>query len=258
MNHTYRAGEEVIRVSVPDLQVSLTSVTDALGDAGVIHARPTGRLQDVGEWEVTTWEFCEPQADEVDFAAFGASIRRLHDLDRSVFADLEPIRSCTTFPHLDLEPHLAAVAPHLDPRARTGLEAELVDLAAWRDEVAAAPRVVAHGDVHFNNVIPPATIIDWDMLCEAPRAWDHAPMISAIGRWGVPPEAYAAFAAGYGADLRSDPLAQRLARLRDLAATIMLAVRVVGGSATIAAAAELENRLSSWRGTPDPPPWNAQ
>lgn len=258
MNHTFRAGPEVIRVSSRGFQVPLDDVTDALRTAGVSHAAPTGPLLEFDGWEATTWEWCEATAADVDFAAFGAAIRRVHDLDRPTFASVEPLRFCGSFPHLDLEHHLAKVRVELDTAAADGLDAALTDLADWRSAAAAAEQVVCHGDVHFNNVIAPAVVIDWDMLCGGPRAWDHAPTLSAIDRWGLPAETYDRFAEGYGMDLRDDPLASSLAQLRDLAATIMLAVRVHRGGAPAAAATELEVRLQTWRGAADAPIWNAQ
>ena len=49
-----------------------------------------------------------------------------------------------------------------------------------------------------------ATLLDWDMLCAGPPAWDHA-MLLRLDRWGWPRRWYDEFAAGYGRSLAGEP-----------------------------------------------------
>ena len=70
--------------------------------------------------------------------------------------------------------------------------------------MAVAPQVVCHGDVHPGNVLMSAdgpVVIDWDMVCAAPAAWDHSALLTWEERWGGTPGLYASFAAGYGLDI---------------------------------------------------------
>jgi Ser/Thr protein kinase RdoA (MazF antagonist) len=84
--------------------------------------------------------------------------------------------------------------------------------------------VVCHGDVHPGNVIQSAdgpVLLDWDLLCRGPAAWDHAPLMTWTERWGGEPGIYEAFAEGYGRSMRGDLVAQAIAELRLVAATLM-------------------------------------
>jgi Ser/Thr protein kinase RdoA (MazF antagonist) len=118
--------------------------------------------------------------------------------------------------------------------------------------------VICHGDVHPGNVIQSAdgpVLLDWDLLCRGPAAWDHAPLMTWTHRWGGDAGIYESFAEGYGVSLRGDPLAEALAELRLVAATLM---RVRAARQNPAAAAEAELRLRYWRGEPDAPQWHPQ
>jgi hypothetical protein len=97
-------------------------------------------------------------------------------------------------------------------------------------------------------------VLDWDLRCVGPVAWDHGPMMTWSSRWGGAPGIYEAFAEGYGTSLRGDWLGERIAELRNVAATLM---RVRAGRTDPAAAAEAERRLRFWRGDPDAPQWTA-
>ena len=74
-------------------------------------------------------------------------------------------------------------------------------------------------------------------------------------RWGGAPGLYEAFAAGYGRSMRGDDVAESVAALRLVAATLM---RLRAGRHDEAARAEAERRLRWWRGDADAPPWQAQ
>jgi Ser/Thr protein kinase RdoA (MazF antagonist) len=126
------------------------------------------------------------------------------------------------------------------------------------DEQRDRALLVCHGDVHPGNVmqsIDGPVLLDWDLLCAAPAAWDHAPLMTWTGRWGGEPGIYEAFAAGYGRSFRGDAVAEAISELRLVAATLM---RVRAGRSDPAAAREAALRLRYWRGEQAAPMWHAQ
>jgi thiamine kinase-like enzyme len=152
---------------------------------------------------------------------------------------------------------LADVADDLDLAAHEALRTTIDRNRGWTDSVRRAP-VLCHGDVHPGNVLMSgsgALLVDWDLMCVASPAWDHAMLTTYAGRWGGDPRSYAAFAEGYGRSLADDELTQTLGTLRNVAATIM---RVRAGRTDPAAAEEAARRLRWWRGDPDAPAWRAQ
>jgi len=168
-----------------------------------------------------------------------------------------PVPSPTTFPWWDFEELLSSVAGHLDQAAFSGLERTIETGAGWRSAVAEGA-VLCHGDVHPGNVLTTAAgpvLIDFDLMCRAAPAWDHAMLTTYAERWGGDAAAYPAFAAGYGRSFADDELTVTLASLRNVAATLM---RVRAGLTDETARAEAERRLRYWRGEPDAPQWRAQ
>jgi thiamine kinase-like enzyme len=151
---------------------------------------------------------------------------------------------------------LAEVEDLLDQEARVGLLAAIVRHGDWRAQVA--DRVVCHGDVHPGNIIQTSegpVLLDWDLSCLAPAAWDHAMLLTWASVWGGELGAYERFAEGYGRSLAQDPLAESLAVMRNVTATLM---RLKAGRTNPAAADEAQRRLRHWRGDPAAPIWSAQ
>jgi Ser/Thr protein kinase RdoA (MazF antagonist) len=128
-------------------------------------------------------------------------------------------------------------------------------LRDWQDRARRDALVVCHGDVHPQNVLmrgDEVVVVDWDTICVGPAAWDHAALIPWAERYGGPEEAYPDFARGYAADLRESPLANELAALRLLAATINTIALAAGNPSY---AAEARARVRYWLGDPDAPTW---
>ena len=260
MNGTFAAGDEVVlRVSRPSAPAEqalwLATELAAHGVRVPAPARAEAFVRD--GLSVVAVAKIHP-AGEIDWIAVGAMVARIHRLDPGVVAGRHPLPWCGSFPWWDFPVMLADVVPAIYAAARTALLASFARhfplILATGGEVG----VVCHGDVHPGNVLPTAdgpVLLDWDLLCRGPIAWDHGPMMTWTERWGGGPGIYERFAEGYGADLRGDPLGEAVAELRLVAATLM---RVRAGRTDPAARAEAERRLRWWRGDADAPTWQAQ
>ena len=254
MNGTFAAGDDVVlRVSRPSAPAEQALwLADELARHGVrVPAQARDDVVVHAGLAVVAVERVHP-AGEVDWAAVGAMVAGVHTLDRSSIAGRYPLPWCGSFPWWDFDALLAEVGPALDAAAHDALRSSVERcyplIAATRDE----PGVVCHGDVHPGNVLPTGdgpVLLDWDLLCRGPIAWDHGPLMTWTERWGGEPGIYERFAEGYGRSLRGDPLGEAVAELRLVAATLM---RVRAGGA------EARRRLRWWRGEPGAPPWQAQ
>jgi len=143
----------------------------------------------------------------------------------------------------------------LAPSAGAALDAALARAAGWRERCLAEPQVLCHGDVHPGNVVQTAdgpVLLDWDLLCTGPAAWDHAAVMTWGEQWDGEPDLYDRFAAGYGRSLRGTGVGDLLAELRLLVATLM---RVRAGRHDPGAATEAGQRLRYWLGDPHAPRW---
>lgn len=265
MNHVYRAGAEVLRLSSPDRQVGAVPLASHLIAQGIPAAPPTRPAEVESGWLVTAWERIDASPsenpshhDRMRAARLGEVIRAVHQLDIGKLPSAVPVPWCGDFPHLQLRDTLSSLSPQLPPRHHDRLMVEIQDLAEWRGTAGAAPTVLCHGDVHLNNTItgPNGLVLfDWDLLSRAPAQWDHAPLLANTTNWGQDPALYRAFAAGYGTDAADDPLALTLVRLRNLTATVMMGRR---GLDDPEAHDEFERRMRYWHGDTDAPPFQAR
>ena len=257
MNAIYRCGDAVVRVATPTAPAQCSiRLAETLADAGVPVL--TAIHDDVvvdGDMTATAWPVVEDVGAPVDWSAVGRAVRRVHDVDVSSLPDGLPTPSPVSFPWWDFASMLDAVGDRLDDRAADGIRIALDRHAGWD---TFAETVVCHGDVHPGNVLVTAdgpVLIDWDLLCLAPRGWDHAPLMTWSQRWGGAPGIYEAFAEGYGWSGRGDRSAEAFAELRLVAATLM---RLAVAADRPEAMPEAERRLALWRGDPDAPVWNPQ
>ena len=250
-------GDLVLRVSAPSAPAeSAIEMATFLTDQGLRVAQPC-RLGAVvsGELSVTCWERIIPSGAAIDWHRVGAMVRTVHSLDRDRLPSSYPVGVPASFAWWDFDAMIEEIGADIDAEALAGLAAAIEEHADWRrfDQV-----VVCHGDVHPGNVmmaIDGPVLIDWDLLCEAPRGWDHGPLMTWHARWGGPAGAYDAFADGYGESLHDDPAAGAFAELRLVAATLM---RVKAARTDPSARGEVDRRLRYWRGDLDAPPWTAQ
>jgi streptomycin 6-kinase len=257
MNAIFASGPSVLRVSAPTAPASVSlELARFWQERGVTVPRPA---QDdvvvVDDLSVTAWERIEATAVPIDWTRVGELVRRVHETEPGSLPPSVPLPSPIAFPWWDFDALLERAGPALDTAAREGIGAAIERHRRWQefDDV-----VVCHGDVHPGNVLMRAdgpVLLDWDLLCVAPPAWDHGPMLTWTERWGGRPGAYEAFARGYGRSFRDDPAATAIAELRLVAATLM---RVAASFTDPAARSEAERRLRFWRGDPDAPPWTAQ
>jgi aminoglycoside phosphotransferase (APT) family kinase protein len=251
----------VVRVgSATAPAATLHALATALLAAGVPTPAPIdGLCADVGTFAVTAWERVREARMAVRWEAVGEAVGIVHSLRAQSLPDDYPMPRPTGFPWWDFEALLHDVGGDVDREARTGIESAIERNAWWREAVTDdSACVVCHGDVHPGNVIVSARgplLLDWDLLCWAPPAWDHAPLAMWPQRWGAEPATYRRFAAGSGRAFGDDPLTRALGELRNVAATLML-VRTARTNGTVGA--EVEARLRYWRGDPDAPVWRAQ
>jgi Ser/Thr protein kinase RdoA (MazF antagonist) len=213
------------------------------------------------EWVVARVEHVHATGS-VDWAEVGSMVRRVHQISPADLAARIELPWCGAFPHWNLDRHFADICGGIDAEARAGMRACLHRWDGWRHVLVEAPSVLCHGDLHPGNVIAGpngAVLIDWDMICVGPVAWDHAPLMRWedrwSDRWGGGAGTYDAFAAGYGRSLCGDWVGEALAEIRLLVATLM---RVRLAATNPDTRPELERRLQWWRGDPDAPKWEPQ
>ena len=198
------------------------------------------------------------ECGSVDWRAVGEMIARLHTIAPSTIAAGYPLPFCGDFPWWNFAALLGEVGADLDGGSHASIEMAIERSLPLLEAQRSAAPIVCHGDVHPGNVIQSAdgpVLLDWDLVCRGPAAWDHAPLMTWTQRWGGEPEIYETFASGYGRSFRGDPVAEAIAELRLVAATLM---RVRAARTSPSAAAEAELRLCYWRGEAGAPQWNAQ
>ncbi|MGI9054151.1 MAG: aminoglycoside phosphotransferase family protein [Ilumatobacteraceae bacterium] len=254
MNTIFVAGDVVLRVARPSAPAEAALELAAVLAAAGIRVPPPARPDAVtiGEHAATAWERLVPVDAEIDWRAVGQMTAAVHRLDRLDLPAGYPVPPCESFPWWRFDEVREDVAPSIDPAARAGIDAVVERHRGWSNAVD--DRVVCHGDLHPDNVVMTAAgpvLLDWDLLCLGPPAWDHS-MLLRITRWGWPARWYEEFAAGYGRSLAGDPLAEAIAELRLVAASLM---RLKAGLADPAAMPEARRRLAYWRDGPTAPPW---
>ena len=259
MNAIYACGAEIVRVGRATAPAAAShDLAAVLVDHGVPVAAPVAEHTiDLDGFAVTGWERVRGCDLAIDWDAVGRAVARIHAIGPSEIPDAYPLPSPTTFPWWDFDTLLGTVADRIDDDARAGLERTIEAGRSWRDDVGRGA-VVCHGDVHPGNVLMTGdgpVLIDFDLLCRAAPAWDHAMLTTYATRWGGTSDVYPAFARGYGRSLADDELTAALAALRNVAATLM---RVRAGITDEAARTEAERRLRFWRGDPAAPRWDAQ
>ncbi len=258
MNALFAAGDEVVvRVGRPTSPAVAAPRLAALLTSAGIRVPQYLDLEPIEHEGLAAWAVRrEVVVGEVDWAEVGDMVARLHRIDPTLVRGRHPVPAASSLPWWRFDRLLAEVDDLLDPQARHGITESLARNGDWAQRGAAL--VLCHGDVHPGNVIAAAdgaVLLDWDLLCTAPAAWDHGPLMTWTERWGGAPGVYERFAAGFGRSMRGDDVAKALAELRLVAATLM---RLRAGRRDATARTEAECRLRWWRGDPDAPAWQSQ
>jgi Ser/Thr protein kinase RdoA (MazF antagonist) len=259
-NHVFRAGEAVLRVaprSVDDSgQVVLARWLAAEGFPTTV---PLADPDVVDGAQVTLWEYVPADGRPIDFAQLGEVVARLHRVAPARLNDVVALPFCGDAAWLAIDRRLAQAeaAGVVDAGGIDALTQVALALGDWQARARQEPLVVCHGDAHPQNVLmrgDEVVILDWDQICLGPAAWDHAALIPWADRFGGPVDAYPDFARGYGADLRDSQLANDLAVLRLLAATLNAIISAGGNPEHVA---EATARMRYWLGDPAAPTWTA-
>lgn len=258
MNALYSCGDVVLRVgSATAPAVAAHRLARWLIDAGVPTIAPVdGLATDRDGLAVTGWEFVPEARRAVDWESVGAAVRQVHDLDPADVPDDYPAPSPTVFTWWRFDELLDDVGGDIDAGAAAGLRRAVERHRGWEERIGART-VLCHGDVHPGNVLVSAAgplLVDWDLMCVADPAWDHAMLTTLADRWGGDRSTYDAFLEGYGAPAVDADLARALGILRNVAATLL---RVRAARSDDRAVSEAQRRLAYWRGESDEP-WSAQ
>ena len=256
-NGVYACDDVILRVGRATAPMGQAlQFADRLAQLGVrvAHpARPDWLVDDSGV-SVTAWERIDFQPGAaVDWEQVGSMVAIVHGIDPTGVQ--HPLPFCGDFPWWDFERLLDFAAA--DQEAHQLLSATVDRHRWWYERARTQPLVLCHGDVHPGNVLVTANgpvLIDWDLLCMGPPAWDHAALSTWTERWGGERGMYESFAAGYGRPVNQDML-DALSELRLVAATLM---RLRRASADPRHRAEADRRMRYWRGDPDAPVWQAQ
>lgn len=259
MNALYACGDVILRVGRPSVDAGeAIALARRLLELGIAVPEPAAdEVVVAGGLAATCWQRVATVEVPIDWVGVGRVVRRVHELGPDDVPAGYPVPSPVTFPWWDFDAILDEVAGDLDATAFAGLDSAIERHRDWV-VLADTGAVVCHGDVHPGNVVMSAdgpVLLDWDLLCVAHPAWDHAMLLTLAERWGGDPVVYPAFAEGYGRSFAGDEVARAFSTMRNVAATLM---RVRAARVDPAAAAEAERRLRYWRGESDAPQWRAQ
>jgi aminoglycoside phosphotransferase (APT) family kinase protein len=237
-------------------EVTVATVLAGAGVPAVRLAPVPGQPLVVPGGVVTVWEDAGPLAGtEASPDDLGRLARCLHDATAgspalAALPALDPPAAAAD--RLAQAESAGTLAP---PDAAVLWHAHRRLAAAWA-AMAPAPRpALVHGDLHPANVLVTAdgpVLADLELSGVGDPAYDLAPSLVAIRRYGRPPAHHERFAAAYGADVRDHPHAAVLCEVYELWVTAW-SVAAAGAGPVLAEEAAI--RIATWRGEPTPRPW---
>lgn len=262
MNAVFVSGDEVLRVARPsvaaEVSLQLAWFLDGIGVRIALPARD--EVVRSNGLQVTCWRRLRPVDRPVDWAEVGRQVRRIWSVEPTELPDGVALPRPVGFPWWRLDAILEDLREVIEPSTWETM-ADVVRTHRHRLDPDPAVEVVCHGDVHPGNVVVTAggpVLVDWDLLCLAPPAWDHTALLRWSEVWGGVPGAYESFAEGAGVSLRGDPDAEGIAELRLIAAATMAVRRSLAAADDPDAAAEAARRLARWRPGAAPERWHAR
>ena len=261
MCSTFRANDSVLRVG------HFTGDPSAAQRLATMLRHAGFRVPDViATWQqdetglgVIAYEDVPETSLAIDWSEVGRMIRRLHtDIAPSDIPADYPIASPTDLPWWNFGAMMTRLeATALVPSQHLSMLREAAKRGAeWTNIVETTPNVITHGDIHPGNILMSEdgpVLIDWDLLSTASSLWDHVPLKAwSTPPWQGNPDAYTAFAAGYGAvDWESDSL-DVVVEMRNLAATVM---KLIASASTGIIDEEAALRLEYWVSPNLTAPW---
>lgn len=278
-NSVWRVGSHFIlriRPGGPDVVRELERIHDVAGIVStaaplVRPAGSTGRVVSYNNVHATLW-LHTPGTQPLDYEAFGASVRRLHDDGANALryhATHGPTQArelSTRLPHaLDTAPLTAELAQLREHAHITAAEHQLltarvqhvsddVDQYGYQPHQLVGPALI-HDDLRAKNVLthigrdaqPHVTLLGPDSLAWGPREYDLAFLVRGRREQLYTDRDLDAFASGYGAGLPEDELVDALSATHQLRWLLnRIRIRTTNAKAADFARCELE-RLTTRR-----------
>lgn len=203
---------------------------------------------------VTVWRWEREVRRRPTPGELGRLARRLHDATAALVADLGPAEVAA----VPVADPVAAVIERLgrvqEPDADHTLLAEVCDRLhpVWAARAGDAERVV-HADFHAGNVLVTRAgllLADLELAGLGPWAYDLAPQVVAVRRYGASPADLDAFLAGYGRALPED-----LEAMVEVYELWVSAWAVLNRGLDTAHEREAALRMARWRGAPTTGRW---
>lgn len=203
---------------------------------------------------VTCWRW-EREADRrPDPAELGALARRLHDATDGIAARAGRGADVPVADPLAAVVERLAALPPADPDGDVLVAAAQRLAPSWA-ALADGSRSVVHADLHVGNVLVTdrgLLLADLELAGIGPSAYDLAPAVVAVRRYGAPPTELDAFLDGYGSPLPPAEVLEPLVEVYELWVT---AWAVLNRDLDPAHRDEAALRMARWRGASTTERW---
>ncbi len=204
-----RQGDVLVRVRPPEgrpvaeREVQLARVLDALQVPTTALIEPGDQPWDVDGHVITAWrwETGGTRVSPGDLGFLALVLRQQTAVAGAAVPVFDPLAAI-----VDAVAHL----PADDPEAVFVRERAADLLGDWDEAAASDPlgRAIVHGDLHRQNVVPGPhgpLLTDLELSGGGPSAYDAAPAVVAVSRYGAPARGLDDFLAAFGDDPRGRP-----------------------------------------------------